>query len=213
MYYCFIVFPKIPPQEGSRMDLLTVANKRSVPGILILDRRKKPTFLNPVALDILNELNRAKASTSSNTHGIRIPKEISNLYDSLKKRFHPFLNEQPESVFSETILITSKNETFCCRGFFLQGQDNSFDRIPHIIVLIEKISEHHHADLAKCKEHFDLTNRQIDIVERLVSGASNKVIAEELCVSEDTIKGHLKHIMKQFKVNSRTEILSTIYHL
>jgi DNA-binding NarL/FixJ family response regulator len=48
-------------------------------------------------------------------------------------------------------------------------------------------------------------------VKRLLSGETNKQIAEGLCLSEDTVKGHLKHIMKRLGVRTRTEVLSMLF--
>ncbi len=197
------------------MDLLAVARNRSIPGILLFNHnhRKEPIFLNTAALDTLSKLDAAKAPTSSRAYGIKIPREISNLFDDIKKSFYPSFRWQPGQALSQVALIPTRNETLCCRGFFIHKQDDSSKKTFHIMVLIEKMSQHHNADLAKCKERFSLTKRQMEVVERLASGACNKAVADQLCVSEDTIKGHMTHIMRQLKVNSRTEILTMIYQL
>ena len=194
-----------------KVDLLEVAKKRSVPGILILDHRKEPIFFNPVALDTLSKFNGAKPPSSSKANPIKIAKEISNLYDNLKKSFHPSSNGHPGKVLSQIVLIPTPNETFCCRGFFIQGQDDSTEKAFHIMVLIEKMSPRNHADLEKFIKRFDLTERQIEIVRHLIIGESNKTIADKLCICEDTVKGHMSNIMRQLKVNSRIEILSMMF--
>jgi DNA-binding NarL/FixJ family response regulator len=102
---------------------------------------------------------------------------------------------------------------YCCRGFPLNGDDAQAGQAFHIMMLIEKVSQHRQIDLEKLRSRFQLTNRQMEIVKHLFSGLTNKRIADALCVSEDTIKGHLKHIMRRLKVNSRTEILSIILQL
>ena len=193
------------------MDLLEVANQRSVPGFLILDHQQKPTFVNPVALRILHDLNGAKPPSSERADDITIPVEISKLYENLKKSYHSTFNEPVNQVPSQNILFSTQNETLCCRGFLIIDQTTPSKKTFHIMMLIEKISQHHKVNLDNLKERFDLTSRQVEIVKHLFTGASNKEIAGKLCVSEDTIKGHLKHIMRQLKVTSRTEILSIIF--
>ena len=199
------------------MDLLEVTNKRSVPGFLILDHRQKPTFVNPVALRILHNSNGAKPPASERADDITIPVEISKLYENLKKSYHSTFNEPVNQVPSQNILFSTQNETLCCRGFLIIDQTVSSkskktSKKPFsIMILIEKISQHHKIDLDNLQERFDLTKRQIEILNHLVRGATNKKIADNLCVSEDTIKGHLKNIMKHLKVTSRTEILSMIF--
>jgi DNA-binding NarL/FixJ family response regulator len=49
------------------------------------------------------------------------------------------------------------------------------------------------------------TGRQMDVLELLASGHSNKVIARELEVSEHTVKIHLSAIFRILGVNNRTE--------
>lgn len=50
-----------------------------------------------------------------------------------------------------------------------------------------------------------LTNRQNDVLQLVGGGASNKVIAKRLGLSEHTIKIHLTAIFKTLGVNNRTE--------
>jgi DNA-binding NarL/FixJ family response regulator len=51
----------------------------------------------------------------------------------------------------------------------------------------------------------DLSPRQREIVDLLVRGKSNKEMADQLCLSGDTIKAHLQHIFRKFAVSSRLE--------
>jgi len=54
----------------------------------------------------------------------------------------------------------------------------------------------------------DLTQREIEFLQLIANGMSNKVIAETLCVSENTVKYHLKHIMQKLEVQNRTEAVA-----
>jgi len=50
-----------------------------------------------------------------------------------------------------------------------------------------------------------LTSRQLEVLRELVKGQSNKQIANELEVTEGTVKIHLAAIFRILKVNNRTE--------
>lgn len=50
-----------------------------------------------------------------------------------------------------------------------------------------------------------LTKRQIDILACLSKGLSNKAIAAKLCISENTVKTHLKVVMAELGCRNRTE--------
>jgi DNA-binding NarL/FixJ family response regulator len=49
------------------------------------------------------------------------------------------------------------------------------------------------------------TPRQAEVLERLKAGKTNKIIAQELGMSESTVKVHLRSIMKKLKATNRTE--------
>jgi len=54
----------------------------------------------------------------------------------------------------------------------------------------------------------DLTQREIEILQLIANGMSNKVIAEKLCVSDNTVKYHLKNMMQKLGVQNRTEAVA-----
>jgi DNA-binding CsgD family transcriptional regulator len=197
------------------MDLLEIVKKRSVPGILILDDRKMSVYLNPIAVEILRDLslNGSRPSPSHKPGEISIPKQIFDLYDDLQKNYHHSNKGQAEKLPSLITLVPFRKENYCCRGFFLDDTTASTKKTPHIMVLIEKVSMHRQVNLKEFKERFLLTERHVDLLKLLVNGATNKEMADTLYVTEDTIKGHLKHIMRRLGVNTRTEILSMLFQL
>ncbi len=51
-----------------------------------------------------------------------------------------------------------------------------------------------------------LTPRQIDVMQGLERGLSNKAIGRELNLSESTVKLHVRHLMRKLRVDNRTQI-------
>ncbi|MFB3915279.1 MAG: response regulator transcription factor [Terriglobales bacterium] len=51
-----------------------------------------------------------------------------------------------------------------------------------------------------------LTKREYEVVAAVVSGATNKAIAEEFAISEDTVKRHLTNIYDKLGVSTRLEL-------
>jgi DNA-binding NarL/FixJ family response regulator len=56
------------------------------------------------------------------------------------------------------------------------------------------------------RKNFGLTPRELEIVGTVVSGFSNRDIAQKLKVSEDTVKHHLTNIFNKTGVSSRLEL-------
>jgi len=50
-----------------------------------------------------------------------------------------------------------------------------------------------------------VTKSELRVLASLVQGHSNKQIAEEIFVSEKTVKNHLNHLFKKLGVKNRTE--------
>lgn len=61
------------------------------------------------------------------------------------------------------------------------------------------------ARLDERSEREQLTERERDVLEALIKGRSNKEIACSLCISEDTVKSHLKTLFTKLRVRDRTE--------
>lgn len=61
-----------------------------------------------------------------------------------------------------------------------------------------------------CVEFYGLTPREKEITEALISGRTNKLIAEELFISEKTVENHLSNIYPKFGVNSRARLIHSI---
>lgn len=49
----------------------------------------------------------------------------------------------------------------------------------------------------------ELTPRELDVLRGVAGGHSNKVIARQLQLTPETVKWHLKNIMRKLEVNSR----------
>jgi DNA-binding NarL/FixJ family response regulator len=64
---------------------------------------------------------------------------------------------------------------------------------------------------AQLAEHLSdeaLTEREIEVLGQIAGGNRNKDIAEQLFISEETVKVHIKHIMEKLGANDRTEAVA-----
>ena len=57
-------------------------------------------------------------------------------------------------------------------------------------------------------ENYNLSAREKDVLQLLVTGQSYKMIADELCITYDTVRAHMKKIYEKLHVNSMTEVVA-----
>lgn len=67
--------------------------------------------------------------------------------------------------------------------------------------------------LAQRRQRADLSEREIEALQLLIKGRSNKEIGAALFITEDTVKAHLKTLFSKLHVKDRTEAaISAIRH-
>jgi DNA-binding NarL/FixJ family response regulator len=64
------------------------------------------------------------------------------------------------------------------------------------------------AHLAEHLSDEALTGREIDVLGRVAGGNRNRDIAEQLLISEETVKVHMKHIMDKLGASDRTQAVA-----
>lgn len=60
------------------------------------------------------------------------------------------------------------------------------------------------------KQKYELTNREIEILTEVYNGKTNTQIAEDLFISESTVKAHIYNIFRKMNVKSRVEAVCII---
>jgi DNA-binding NarL/FixJ family response regulator len=64
---------------------------------------------------------------------------------------------------------------------------------------------------AQLAEHLGsdpLSRREVEVLQKIAGGNRNSDIASLLFISEETVKGHVKHIMEKLGANDRTEAVA-----
>jgi DNA-binding NarL/FixJ family response regulator len=57
-----------------------------------------------------------------------------------------------------------------------------------------------------------LTGREIEVLRFIARGCSNKIVADRLAITEDTVKGHVRNILEKLKANDRTHAVTIALH-
>jgi DNA-binding NarL/FixJ family response regulator len=91
------------------------------------------------------------------------------------------------------------------RGHYVIGDERLDERALHnwIQASIDAISRPHIID---AEEHFvPLSPREMEILQFVTAGMSNKEIAHKLQISQQTVKNHMTSILKKLNVEDRTQ--------
>jgi len=73
--------------------------------------------------------------------------------------------------------------------------------------LSEKVAER----LAARRRRPDLSQRELEVLQQLAKGRTNKEIAAHLFISEDTVKSHIKGLFSKLNVKDRTDAVITAF--
>jgi two-component system NarL family response regulator len=65
------------------------------------------------------------------------------------------------------------------------------------------------AKLAERTAGPELTERELEVLRRIVAGRSNKEIAADLDITEGTVKTHVNHVLDKLGVHDRTQATTT----
>ncbi|HAM49880.1 MAG TPA: hypothetical protein DCP92_04000 [Nitrospiraceae bacterium] len=74
---------------------------------------------------------------------------------------------------------------------------------PFVVVFITEEAASSKIDLNKIRNHFRLTRRETDVIGRVLNGLKNIEIADDLEISEQTVKDYLSNVYAKLGVANR----------
>src|SRR3954447_2899593 len=63
-------------------------------------------------------------------------------------------------------------------------------------------------EIAEHRSDDELTDRELDVLQKVAAGRSNKIAADELRISEETVKTHMKSILAKLAASDRTHAVT-----
>jgi DNA-binding NarL/FixJ family response regulator len=96
------------------------------------------------------------------------------------------------------------------RSYILKSMpcDELADTIRQVRAGKKRIPPQVAAQLAEHLSDETLTEREVEVLRHVSAGESNKIIADELALSEHTVKGHLKNILAKLGASDRTQAVT-----
>ena len=96
------------------------------------------------------------------------------------------------------------------QGYLLKGllRKELLDTIRAVYAGKKRISPEVASQVAEYAADSSLTMREIDVLQLIAQGNANKVIAERLAITEDTVKAHVRSILSKLGANDRTHAVT-----
>jgi DNA-binding NarL/FixJ family response regulator len=182
---------KLVGQSGAKGDALHLV-RQSQPDVIIVDLR---LALSADELDAPRELR----SISPNSRVVLL------------------IDSEESEVFA---MLAAEADGYCLR-------ESDFERLHNVIVKVAAgdfwldsviarkvvkalldtmaILSNEPSDGKNGTEIEDLSPREVEVLSLVSRGLSNQKIAENLGISAETVKSHIRHIMKKLVVNDRTQ--------
>jgi len=186
----------------------SMAAPHAGPGIMLLTPSMRLLYKDRRAWELCQQIIQCQDGITAN--GV-LPRAVASLVDqiqmTLKVRTDP---KDWEQIQLRHVVNTPHSSVLLC-GTALIDRTNAQKRI--LIVLSETgIGEWQDKVIVEAKEKFHLTARETTVVQHLLKGWTNKEIANEMRLAEQTIKEYFKHIAEKTSTTTRTGIVMTIIH-
>jgi DNA-binding NarL/FixJ family response regulator len=186
------------------MDIFNeIVKRRASPGVLVFDMEGHLLYSNQDALEMIAALGENDLTEAGSE--FFLPAEIVTLCQEASRQLM-LAGTDNGGQLPRAVLVSESGLALSLRA--LTMGDHGKERTPsHVMVLIERIIKKHEADFEKAEKDFFLTRRETEVLKLICQGNTNREIAKNLFVCEDTVKGHIKKVMQKMMVNSRSEII------
>lgn len=182
--------------------LSDIIKERSKPGLLIFDHHGRLLYSNWEALEMQS------AVQAGATEAFPTFEEIYSLCLQMK----PGMEASDTALAADPecqVLNVGNGISYSLRPFLINERAKE-DGESHVLILIEKVVERRKIDVENARREFQLTRREGEVVRLICDGITNREISEKIFISENTVKVHIKNIMKKMKAYSRNEIIALI---
>ncbi len=189
----------------------TLADQRAGPGIVVLSASMQLLHMNRQASELAKQINVAEhgGGNARAAHGV-LPAALTELCGEIVKALHVRTEAKDWEQFEIKRVTGNPDQPVLLRGFGLP--DRGGVQFARLVVTLEELTRRQQLNTDQAKEKFQLTNREQAVVEHLAKGWTNKEIANALQITEQTVKEHIKHIMRKTNASTRTGILVQIFN-
>lgn len=184
------------PESSPGMLAEAIARKRASPGIIVFTQSLELLYVNREAL----RFNQRLAGVDSSRGGqALIAPPVKQFCDEILE----LAKQKPDPKIWEGLqlrrVLPLAPSPLLMRGMAISSSGM-------LLILMETLCQEHRREILRPTENV-LTVRERAVVACLGSGLTNRQIAEQLGLSEHTVKDHLKHVMHKTGTHTRTQLI------
>lgn len=158
--------------------------------------------------ELCEQINRCQNGKPAN--GV-LPPAVACLADQIRKTFQVRTDPKDWEQFQIRRTVNTLDRSVLLCGMGLIDLSSGDQRI--LIVLNESgLGAWQDQMIGQAKATVHLTARETTVVHHLLKGWTNKEIATEMGVAEQTVKEHCKHLLEKTSTTTRTGIVMQIVH-
>src|SRR5262245_43842010 len=187
----------------------TLAGQLPGPGIVVFSTSMQSLHMNRQASQLTKQINEYGIETARTAQGV-LPVASIKLCGEIMKALHDCTDVKDWEQFEIMRVAGNPDQPVVLKGFGLP--DHRGVQYARLVVTLEEFRRSQQLKTDQAKEKFHLTNREQAVVEHLAKGWTNKEIANALQITEQTVKDHIKHIMRKTNATTRTGILAQIFN-
>ncbi|GEM_PF-3020915 len=135
---------------------------------------------------------------------------INQTINPLKKIISYLSLDLIQNNNNKNINITTNNHIYTIKTSVIITLGLTSNMETTYFTCITKSSNNEACSLNKTKIFYNLTDRELEVVNLIKKGYSNNEISAKLYLSGNTVKTHITNIFKKLDVNNRTSLLNKI---
>src|SRR2546428_2660739 len=178
---------------------------RTNPGVIVLTHQGQLLYLNHEAADLCAEINQARLGHMA--RGV-LPIEVVNLCHAITEQVTAVQDVKAWEGTDIRLLIAGLAPPMLLRGFGIPGPDDIHQA--RIMIMLDRIAPREPVSISRSFGRFGLTLRGRAVVKWLIHGYTSKEIAQQLRITEQTVKEHIQRLMRQTKTTTRTGMLAQL---
>lgn len=177
-------------------------------GVIIWNNKYTILKANKKAREFSCEISESLNARNDSMHNTFI--KINPALSSIQKSIYFLGRKLIQNTNNQHLTISCNKCTYTIKTSIIITPEIAGTMETTYFTYITKSLNLEACSLNKTKTFYNLTERELEIVNLIKEGFSNKDISTKLYLSNNTVKTHVNNIFKKLNVNNRTSLLNKI---